>query len=172
MDWDQIAKDVGRRLYRYFAASFPGFVAADLVQETLLRLWRKVEEGQYDEKRGSITAYAYGIAHFVRLEAIKAIPPEELWSNVVEFEAASATPQPDEQLATQRERARLRQAISKLNEKERQVVGLLIDQDLSLAEIGEILGMPVNTVKSHVHRAKKALQKRLTEPSSSVEGRL
>jgi RNA polymerase sigma-70 factor (ECF subfamily) len=34
-------------------------------------------------------------------------------------------------------------------------------EDLSYAEIGEILGVPVGTVKSRLFRARRALQERL-----------
>ena len=52
-------------------------------------------------------------------------------------------------------------AMSKLNEKERTVVLLFYMEDQSLKEISGITGMPENTVKSHLSRARGNLSNHL-----------
>ena len=52
----------------------------------------------------------------------------------------------------------LREAIEKLPEKYRTVVALRYASGLTFAEIGEALGLPENTVKTHFQRAKAALR--------------
>jgi DNA-directed RNA polymerase specialized sigma24 family protein len=71
VDWNRQVEDLGPSLYRYFCAQFAGVEASDLVQDTLIRLLRKVDQGEYDPARGSLRMYAFGIAHYVRLEAVK-----------------------------------------------------------------------------------------------------
>ena len=53
------------------------------------------------------------------------------------------------------------EAIKELPERFRLCVDLFFFYDRSLKEIEAITGYPVNTVKSHVFRAKKLLRKKL-----------
>ncbi len=60
---------------------------------------------------------------------------------------------------------RLRQYIEDLPETQRAVVTLRYQEDLDPSEICRIVGMPVNTVKSHLHRALQALRRKLEKLS-------
>lgn len=65
----------------------------------------------------------------------------------------------------------LRQAVGKLDQQEREILLLREFEQLSYAEIGELLHLPVNTVRSRLFRARQALHGLLAAPapSSSVE---
>ena len=56
---------------------------------------------------------------------------------------------------------RLRRLIAELPDTQRAVVTLRYQEDLDPAEICRIVGLPVNTVKSHLHRALQALRRKL-----------
>lgn len=56
---------------------------------------------------------------------------------------------------------RLRELIAELPDLQRAVVTLRYQEDLDPSEICRIIEMPVNTVKSHLHRALQALRKKL-----------
>ena len=56
---------------------------------------------------------------------------------------------------------RLRQLIKELPDMQRAVVTLRYQEDLDPSEICRIVGVPVNTVKSHLHRALQVLRKKL-----------
>ncbi|HKO57346.1 MAG TPA: sigma-70 family RNA polymerase sigma factor [Thermoanaerobaculia bacterium] len=56
---------------------------------------------------------------------------------------------------------RLRRLVADLPEAQRLVVTLRYQEDLDPSEICRIVDMPVNTVKSHLHRALTALRKKL-----------
>jgi RNA polymerase sigma-70 factor (ECF subfamily) len=71
-------------------------------------------------------------------------------------EPADAATMPDLLL-----RDRLRGMVGALPEKARMVVVLRYQEDLSPTEIGELLEMPVSTVKSHLHRSLAVLRGRL-----------
>ena len=58
---------------------------------------------------------------------------------------------------------RLRELIADLPEKQRIIVTLRYQEDLDPSEICRIVKLPVNTVKSHLHRALLALRKKLGE---------
>jgi RNA polymerase sigma-70 factor (ECF subfamily) len=55
----------------------------------------------------------------------------------------------------------LRRLIDELPDLQRAVVTLRYQEDLDPSEICRIVGMPVNTVKSHLHRALQALRRKL-----------
>ncbi len=56
---------------------------------------------------------------------------------------------------------KLRELIGELPELQRAVVTLRYQEDLDPSEICRVVGMPVNTVKSHLHRALQALRRKL-----------
>lgn len=57
---------------------------------------------------------------------------------------------------------RLRQSVAQLREKQRMVIVLRYQEELELGEIAELLDMPLNTVKSTLHRALENLRGKLT----------
>jgi RNA polymerase sigma-70 factor (ECF subfamily) len=57
----------------------------------------------------------------------------------------------------------LRELIADLPERQRAVVLLRYQEDLDPSEICTIVGLPVNTVKSHLHRALRSLRAKLGE---------
>jgi RNA polymerase sigma-70 factor (ECF subfamily) len=59
--------------------------------------------------------------------------------------------------------AMLRQLVAQLKPAARLVVTLRFQEDLQLSEIAEILDMPLNTVKSHLHRSLDTLRSKLAD---------
>ena len=57
----------------------------------------------------------------------------------------------------------LRTAISRLRPEYRSLVSLKYEQELEYVEIAEITGLPVGTVKSSLHRARKELAQQLDQ---------
>lgn len=158
-DWNAIVEDLGPRLFRYFRARFSHEHSADLAQETLIRLVQKTRGGEFDPGRGSLRMYAYGIAHFVALEARK----------IPELKIQEVTESGDhlEQSLIDRDGAeRMRRALRRLDSVQVQVISLMIDEEMTLTDIGVLLEMPVGTVKSHVHRAKQRLREILLAKES------
>ncbi len=72
-----------------------------------------------------------------------------------------AAPLPAEVLEADETRAALRQAITELPDAYRTVILLRYTEDLSYQEIADTLGLPLNTVRTHLARAKKQLHLRL-----------
>jgi len=52
----------------------------------------------------------------------------------------------------------LRQSVDNLPSKQKIVINLIYFKDLTEADVAEILGIPVGTVKSRLHKAKKLLK--------------
>ncbi len=78
-------------------------------------------------------------------------------------EPATATAQADPLLF-----GRLEESMAALPEKQRMVVILRYQEGMALAEIAEVLAMPLNTVKSTLRRALEELRKKLTRKLREV----
>jgi RNA polymerase sigma-70 factor (ECF subfamily) len=74
---------------------------------------------------------------------------------------AGDAPTPPQQLADGEERAALRRALERLTEPHRLVFELAVYQERPYAEIAELLGIPVGTVKSRMHNSVHALKELL-----------
>lgn len=63
---------------------------------------------------------------------------------------------------------KLQQTLELLPEKQRMVVILRYQEGLDLAEIGDLMKMPLNTVKSTLHRTLEDMRKKLTRKLGEV----
>lgn len=159
-NWNAIVDDLGPRLYRYFRATLTEAQSEDCVQETLIRLWNKMSDGQYDSAKGSLRMYAYGIAGFVRLEAFKSKPQiAKTDKSALDMEEA---------FARRREAQALRKALLELSSVQQQILCLYIDEELTMEQIAALLDQPVGTVKSHIHRAKLELKNKLNPSKDAL----
>lgn len=154
LDWDSVVEDLGPRLFKYFCVRFSKEQADDLTQETLIRLVRKVEEKKFDPDKGTLKMLSFGIAHYVALEAKQ----PEIHDSIENWQDLLVSEQNIEQVIITNEMAlRVREQMTNLSNIEQQVLSLLVDEELSLVEIGMILQVPEGTIKSHIFRAKKKL---------------
>jgi RNA polymerase sigma factor (sigma-70 family) len=162
IDWETFVSNDAKRIYRYFAARFDAHTANDLVQEVLIRLVSKVRSGEYDESRGALIVFAFGIAHFVAREHCTSRRKKSLASVSSEndgIETAVFQGDDAEKLFAYSQRSEnLRRAIKDLPMIEQEVLALLVDRELTMPEIASVLALPIGTIKSHVHRAKMRLR--------------
>lgn len=151
-NWPNIVNNLGPRLYRYFCGVTDGVRAGDLVQETLLRLIRKIED--FDHSKGSIESYAFGLARFVRLEHQRSRHDFEL----VEDEASLDILDGPSNIDKSDPVAHLRWALRQLKPLEQELILRVIDTDAQLNELAREFEIPLGTIKSHIHRAKIKLR--------------
>ena len=133
------------------------FEGEDLVQETYLRLWNYRD--RY-EPTAKLSTFLFTLARQVRIDALRRQSRRE------NREESWGKEQPDTQLPETMVREDVRWAVSRLSEPLREVVELGVFQDLPYAEISEILGIPVGTVKSRMSNALKKLKEILDERGS------
>ncbi len=119
--------------------------ADDLTQETFLAVLRGA--ARY-EPRALVRTYLYGIALKLLYGArrARAVGPLE-----GDFPSTSA---PDDSLW-------VRQALARMEPEEREILMLREYEQLSYAEIAELLRIPVNTVRSRLFRSRMALRSHL-----------
>ena len=128
-------------------------LAEDLAQEVFLQLYRglpAIQSPSHLTHWLRRTAVHRCIDHSRRKYFRRESPMEEMQ------DIATGTAPADPFL-----HERLRQTVAQLAEKQRMVVLLRYQEELGLEEIAELLKMPVNTVKSTLHRALEELRGKL-----------
>ncbi len=167
-EWTEVIEQIGPALYRFFLGSFPSQRASDLVQDTLVRLVQKHQQGDFDPSKGTLKSFAFGIAKFIKLESLRKKSEFELVENESDLDTQTVdTPGPDDQVA------QLRWAINQLKPIEQELILEMIDAESNFETISQKFQMPVGTVKSHIHRAKENLRGILLtrpQPENSIGG--
>ena len=134
--------------------------AEDAAQEIFVRIYRQL--GRYDPAR-KFSTWTLAIAtnyciDQLRRRRMQLVPLE----NIIPW-ARSREVGPEGEAITQESRDEVQRLIKQLPEKYRAPLVLRYFDELSCAEIAEVLGMPEGTVKTQIHRARKALEKLLAE---------
>ena len=130
----------------------------DLVQETYLRLWKY--RAEY-EPTAKLSTFLFLMARQVRIDALRRqTRREHREENWCREQPTSEGPK------AFGVREDVRWALAKLSEPLRDVIELGVFQDLPYAEVAEILGIPVGTVKSRMHNALKELKEIFDEQGS------
>ena len=144
----------GKILLNFFARSGVQYDCEDLVQQTFLRLYRY--RSRY-VPTAKFTTFLFLLARQVWIDDLRRRKRRERLMEGLEQE-----PQPPLRGSMDDEGARgrldLQQAVGALPEGLRQVVELGVFQDLPYAEVAEILGIPVGTVKSRMYHAMRQLR--------------
>mgnify|MGYP001420207153 CR=1 FL=1 len=142
--------------------------ASDLVQETYLRALKA--SANFEEKGGGARSWLFTILHntFYTRAKRKARGPV----SVGEFhEADDRSRQPDEappawdlrSIDWEHVDGRLKSAIDELSEEHREVLLLWGVEGMKYREIAAVLGAPIGTVMSRLHRARAILAESLEE---------
>ena len=144
------------------------FLSEDCAQEVLLRVYRHRE--RYEAKARFVT-YLFHVArnHWIDIYRHRKAGPTTLSADVALGDDGSslagelqAPPESPGAAADRAElRAALERAIAALGDEHRQVFVLAQVEGLRYQEIGEILGVPVGTVKSRMHAAHRQIREAL-----------
>lgn len=148
-EWDEARRICLRLAYRY--AKNPS-EAEDIAQDALLRAWRRRSTLR---EAGSRKQW---LAAIVRNEAFRQFArtrPDPVATLEAEYGAD------DERVLATVERADLHAAISRLDKRDRQLVRLRYDEDLTQTAIAYRLGIPEGTVKVRLHRVRAKLRREI-----------
>jgi RNA polymerase sigma-70 factor (ECF subfamily) len=137
-------------------------VAEDVAQDVFLALIR--EDCGYDPERGTLSGYLFGIARKLGLRRLErsrsdvALEPDGEESDLVEL---VVNPDPLGDLTRKEGIAALRRAIQALPRRYREVVALCDLEEVDYAEAAQVLGCPIGTVRSRLHRARALLLEKM-----------
>ena len=152
------ARKLEPRLLNFFwRQGVSHFEGEDLVQETYLRLWKY--RGEY-VPAAKLSTFLFLLARQVRVDALRRRTRRE------RREDSWGRERPVAQPPATCEREDVRWALSRLSEPLRDVVELGVLQDLPYAEVAQILGIPVGTVKSRMSNAIRKLKEVMDDEGS------
>jgi len=124
--------------------------AEDIAQDALLRAWRRRSTLREKDRRKE------WLATIVRNEAFRQharVRPDP----VAELETREGVE--DERVLATVERADLHAALNDLDERDRQLLRLRYNEDLTQEAIARRLGIPIGTVKVRLHRVRHKLRR-------------
>ena len=139
--------------------------ADDVCQEVFVVVHRKLPEF---EGRSTLRTWIYGIcvrtaSSHRRLARHKEIAVDEL-------PEAEATDGPHEQATRKQALRALDRALDELDEDKRAVFVLYEVEELTMAEVAEVVGCPLQTAYSRLHAARDRVQKALASRGSPPGG--
>ncbi|HEU4515814.1 MAG TPA: RNA polymerase sigma factor [Steroidobacteraceae bacterium] len=156
--FDQLVPAYRRRVFGLAYSILRERTAAeDLAQEVFVKLWQALP--RYDG-RAKLSTWVYAITRNAAVSALRARRRSLSMSDegvLAEVEAIAAAP------GTEPGDAGLRRQVEALPEKQRQAVTLYYLDERPVDEVAEMMGIPVNTVKTHLHRARASLAATLGE---------
>jgi RNA polymerase sigma-70 factor, ECF subfamily len=166
-DIDALVRIYRPKLLRYVAFSIGDpDLAESITQDALLKAYNR-----RDSFRGdcSVSTWLFSIANNLVRDHLRT-KKFQFWrrarATAVDItEMSSLLPSGEcspEALVLIRERAsQVTEALEKLSENQRRVFLLRFSEGMALDEISAAIGMPVNTVKTHLHRAVMAIRKEM-----------
>ena len=159
-------RDAFEAIYARFAAHVYRFVrdlvrddglAEELTGDVMVQVWRGA---QSYSGRSRVRTWVFGIAHHRAIDALR-----RRRTATIDLDAAlglaGASDEPETELLRAYDRERIERALGELSPEHRAVVELTFVEAFSQAEIAEIAGCPVGTVKTRLFYAKERLRNAL-----------
>ena len=141
--------------------------AKDLAQEAFVRVWKALRRIEPD---AALEGWLYRIVTNLYIDLLRRRPKTRVQSldePITTSEGQMAREQPDQAADVERTALdkmvdrRIREALLGLREDLRMVVVLADVEGYPYEEIAEMMGVPIGTIKSRLHRARRALRDRL-----------
>jgi RNA polymerase sigma-70 factor (ECF subfamily) len=149
-----------QRVFRYVAGLLRGDLdrAADVTCETFYEVWRGAKDYRGDS---AATTWFLGIARFKTLSLLRRARPTEGEEALANLPADSRDPL--EAIDASQRAGHVRRALDSLSPEHREVLELAIYHELPYPRIAELVGCPLNTVKTRAFYARRHLQQLLAE---------
>lgn len=156
------------QVYRFFQRKgVPDQDCLDLTQETFISVFKSLEDLKMESQ---FTNWLFVIARHTFLEYLDrkharkrtaAVVPITSLGESKELDVADDRPDPYSTFMHNERIKRLREAMLDLPEQMRNVVMMRVTEDAPYDSIAERFGISINTVKVHLHHARKNLGRRL-----------
>jgi RNA polymerase sigma-70 factor (ECF subfamily) len=132
--------------------------AEDLVQETFLRIWNRIQT--FDVERGRLEGWIVTIARNRAIDYLRSLrsQPGESSTTLEDLEHSGLFVTRETEADRLTRRKAVGAALDQLNDEQREVLELTHFQGLTQTEIAKRMQKPLGTVKSLVRSALKALR--------------
>lgn len=148
--------------------------AEDLCQDLFMKLMLNCRRYRPE---GKLSTFVYRVATNLWIDHYRAARPQRRLVSLDQplhdgpaMDLPGHEPQPGDLAEQGEERLALRRALESLTEPHRIVFELAVYQERPYAEISELLGIPVGTIKSRMHNAVAALKTRLQDKAQDDLG--
>ncbi|HEX8233210.1 MAG TPA: sigma-70 family RNA polymerase sigma factor [Caulobacteraceae bacterium] len=131
-------------------------VVEELIDDTLMVVWQRADSFNGESK---LSTWIFAIAYRKAMKALRRQddPVEDARS----AERVSLDPSPEEDTARRYAQKLLMKAVAELSPEHRAVVEFTYFHEMGYREIAEIVGCPVDTVKTRMFHARRHLKHRL-----------
>ncbi|MFA6099374.1 MAG: RNA polymerase sigma factor [Patescibacteria group bacterium] len=150
-------------VYNFIARISPSEIDVDdIVQEAFVKAWKNLKKFNLDL---SFRTWLFTIAKNVLLDQIKKKRPMIFSLSDQDdafIDVEDSKPLPDAMLDIRDSDERVAILLNELTPAQRATVVLHVMEDLTFREIGEVLGQPMETVKTRYRRAIASLSKQIT----------
>lgn len=166
-DIDGLVRLYRPRLLRYVAFSINDQdLAETITQDCLLKAYNGRASFRGD---CSVSTWLFSIANNLVRDHLRT-KKFQFWRkaratalDVTEMAGSLASEEisPERRMLAQERAAKVAELVGELSEKQRRVFLLRFNEEMDLDDISTILAMPVNTVKTHLHRAVTTIRKQM-----------
>src|SRR6266545_1628113 len=123
--------------------------AEDVVQESLLTVWRQAD--RIDTARGRLNSFVMTVVHNKAIDALRVNRGQQARQISVDFaEVVKVGADFSERVLQSIAGGEVREALSKLPEDQRRPIEMAYYEGLTHVEIADALGLPLGTVKSRL----------------------
>ena len=160
--FEELALPLFDQLYNFAHwLTHDGAEAEDLVQETYVKALRGFSGFQLGT---NFRAWMFRILRNTFLTSRTGLKSPAMSNDEVDFDKiATASPNPESVLIAQANRELVRQGLTDLPLPYREILLLCEVEEMSYEDIAQVLAVPLGTVMSRLHRARKALRALLAE---------
>jgi RNA polymerase sigma-70 factor (ECF subfamily) len=160
-------RDAFAALFSHFAPRVKGYLmrlgasdgqAEEITQDAMLTVWRKAH--LFDAKKAAASTWIFTMARNRRIDILRRQKYPELDANDPMLVPAAEVP-PDEQVIGAGRDERVRAALQKLPEEQRELVRLAFYNGWSHGQLAEQTNLPLGTVKSRLRLAFARLRQEL-----------
>lgn len=162
-EFDELVRRYSAELGNYLARYLGDHaLAEDALQDAFLQVFTKCD---HYKSGWAVRPWLYSVATHRAIDSLRRasrVPIHSGGSSRIEKEldaecklegVASTDPGPLEQLQERERRIELRACLNRLPEKQRQILVLAYDREMSYSDMAALLNIPVGTVKSRIHGA-------------------
>jgi RNA polymerase sigma-70 factor, ECF subfamily len=143
-------------------------MAEEITHDCFLGLIKEPQRFKTDKQTASLRTYLCAAARNLVFKRLRRAGAETVIDDFSERLAAAESQEPLRLLLDAEASEAVRKAISELPPLQREALILFEYEEMSLAEIAEVVGADVGTVKSRLHRARERLRAALAPYFKSV----
>ena len=157
-------------LFRFYAPRLKSFLARqgfgeieceDLVQETMLSIWRKA--ASFDPVKAGVSTWIYTIARNLGIDRWRREGRGAAWQDLADFDDVDPDPSVEARIIANQSEIRIRNALTTLPDEQAAVIRMTFYGEDAQVEIARALGIPLGTVKSRVRLALARLRKTMED---------